>query len=395
MNIPEYKTVAGQSYPSGSLGRNDFRLRIQNTTEDECREYAQLLEKEGFTLHAKKEISAGNRYSYNVNLFYCYYKQELCVFIFWDASIHTVFITTEALQALPRIQGDTQAQNGIAPTFTQMRLRGGGMSYVTRLSDGRFIIVDGGAYNAEDCLQLYEFLEVNSLQKIPTVALWIFTHSHFDHIGLATQFIASNKDKVNVQAFAYQFPDCDKINVAMESVEIMKKDILLLEERIQSSYPNASVYTLHTGQSYYYSGVEIEILWTVDDTYPSNYTSFNDLSIALRMKFRSGKSILLLGDCMHEACRRLAHTYGDYLKSDILQVAHHGLIGGDRELYELIDSEICLWATPEKRFLGIEQGERYQWCLGEGGCDYNAYLRDEKIRKRIHYHGSITTTIKI
>lgn len=395
MNIPKYKTIAGQSYPSGSLGRNDLRLRIQNTTEDECREYARLLEKEGFKLHAKKEISAGSRYAYNVNLFYCYYNDEVCVFVFWDASIHTVFITVEALQALPRIQDDTPEPCVVAPTFTQMRLGIRGMSYVARLSDGRFIIVDGGAYNAEDCLRLYDFLKENSPYEKPTVALWVFTHSHSDHIGLATRFIVDYKDKVDVQAFAYQFPDCDKISVSMESVEKMRKDIDDLEQNIQSSYPNASVYTLHTGQSYYFNGAEIEILWTVDDTYPSNYTSFNDLSIALRMKFKKGKSVLLLGDCMHEACRRMAHTYGDYLKSDILQVTHHGLIGGDKELYELIDPEICFWSTSEERFLGLTPNQRYQWCLGEGGCDYNKYLRDDNIRIRQHYHFGINISIEM
>lgn len=385
MNIPNYKTIAGQAFPSGSLGKNDFRLRIQNTTVDECREYVQLLEKENFILYTKKEISAGSRYAYNVNLFYCYYNQETCVFIFWDASIHTVFITAEPLQALPNAQNTAKEEIGVAATFTQMSLKGG-MSYVARLADGRFVIVDGGAYNEEDCLRLYAFLKENSGHEFPTVALWIFTHSHNDHIGLATRFIADYKDKVSVQAFAYQFPDCNKISVSMESVEKMKEDIDILEENIQSGYPKAKIYTLHTGQSYYFSGVEIEILWTVDDTYPANYLSFNDLSVALRFKFAGGKTVLLLGDCMHEACRRIAHTYGDYLKSDILQVTHHGLIGGDKELYELIDPEICFWPINEERFLGFTSNQRYQWCLGEGGCDYNAYLRDEKIRKRQHYH---------
>ena len=236
-------------------------------------------------------------------------------------------------------------------------------------------------------------MKTNSSQEIPTIALWIFTHSHSEHIGLATNFLVDYKGLVNVQAFAYQFPDCDKISVSMESVEEMKKDIEALEQNIQNSYPKAVIYTVHTGQSYYFNGVEIEILWTVDDTYPSNYTSFNDLSAAFRMKFASGKSVLLLGDCMHEACRRLVHMYGDYLKSAVLQVTHHGLIGGDKELYELIDPEICFWSISEERFLGLTPNQRYQWCLGEGGCDYNAFLRDDSVRKRIHYTNAETITL--
>ena len=394
MMVPEYKSIAGQYFPLGSIAKNDLRFRIQNTTVEECREYAQLLEKEGFTLHAKKAISAGDRYSYNVNLFYCYYKQDTCVFIFWDASIHTVFITAEPLCSLPKAQMHSLSDVLCSPTCTQLQLRSG-MCYVVRLTDGKFIIVDSGEYTAEDCLRLYDFMKEHSVKKIPTVALWIFTHSHGDHIGLATRFIAEYKDKVNVQAFSYQFPDCNKISVSMESVEKMKKDIEVFEQNIQNSYPKATVYTLHTGQSYYFSGAEMEVLWTVDDTYPAYYSSFNDLSAALRIKIDGGKTVLLLGDCMHEACRRMAHTYGDYLKSDILQVTHHGLIGGDKELYELIDPEICFWATSEERFSGRRANERYQWCLGEGGCDYNAYLRDEVIRKRTHYHADVTTIIEI
>ena len=85
--------------------------------------------------------------------------------------------------------------------------------------------------------------------------------------------------------------------------------------------------------------------------------------------------------------------YGDYVKSDILQLTHHRLIGGDKRLYQCIDPSICFWSTSKERFLGNKPNQRYQWCLGEGGCDYNAFLRDEKIKKRTHYHASATTTI--
>ena len=76
-----------------------------------------------------------------------------------------------------------------------------------------------------------------------------------------------------------------------------------------------------------------------------------------------------------------------------MQVAHHGLVGGDKELYQLVDPKICFWPTTEERFLGLKPNQRYQWCLGEGGCDYNAYLRDKTIRDRTHYPASKTITI--
>jgi hypothetical protein len=68
---------------------------------------------------------------------------------------------------------------------------------------------------------------------------------------------------------------------------------------------------------------------------------------------------------------------------------HHGLCGY-LPLYRAIDPEICLWPTTAARFLGHE--------VDEGGNQtslarqlreqpFNAYLRDDSIRVRRHYHG--------
>ena len=389
-----YETIAGQRFSVGSIGTDDLRFRIQNTTVDECRDYAVLLEKSGYCKRVEKEISAGTEFGYNVNLFYTFTNETKQVFLFWDASIHTTFITVEPLGVLPTETALSFAQNQVvSTTFTQLQVRSG-MCYIVRLANGEYILIDGGEYD-EDVKQLYDYLKENSPHDKPSVALWIFTHSHSDHIGAATRFIETYKDEIAVRAFAYQFPNSDKISVAMESVADMQMKIATLEKNIETNYPNALIYTLHTGQSYFFAGLEIEILWTIDDTYPSVYTSFNDMCVALRLKFFNGKSVLLLADCMHDANRRIAHRYGDYLKSDILQVAHHGLIGGDKNLYELVDPEICFWPTNEFVFLGEQSNQRYQWCLGEGGCDYNAYLRDKTIRERVHYHAGKTVTIEV
>lgn len=388
-----YKTLAGQSFPLGSIGNDDLRLREQNTTEDECREYAETLEESGYKKRTEKVISAGSKYSYNVNLFYAYQNETENVFIFWDAHVHTVFITVEPLGLMPENK-PVKRQELIQPKATLFRLRSG-LCCLVQLENGEFIIIDGGVKDEDAVMRLYEFLKENSLNGQPTIALWIFTHPHKDHIGLVPDFLREYKDVVKVKAFAYQFPNCDKIKVAMESEADIKVRIELLEDAIKNFYPNSNVYTLHTGQSYFFPGAEIEILYSLDDTYPYPYVSFNDTSAVCRVKFANGKTAMYLGDSMNENCKKIAGRYGDYLKSDIMQLSHHGLIGGDRGLYELIDPEICLWASAEQRFLGLKEKQRYQYCLGEGGCDYNAYLRDDSIRKRTHYHHSVTTTIEL
>ena len=390
-----YKTIAGQSYPIGSIGKSDLRLRVANTTEDECREYAATLEEMGYRRCAAREISAGAEYAYNVNLYYAYENENSSISVFFDASMRTVFITVEEKKAVPVAKAVGLSKPAIvAPSFTQMELHDG-MCYILQLSSGEYILVDGGAQREDAVERLYSILKEKSPTEKPKIALWIFTHSDDDHIGLATEFLRKYKDKVDVEAFSYQFFDCDKVQVAMGDMPRMKAEIEAFEDAIAGGYPNATIYSLHTGQGYCYEGVEIEVLYSIDDTFPYPYVSFNDVSAALKVKFASGKTLLLLADCMTGACRDLADRYGDYLKSDILQVSHHGLIGGYKRLYQIIDPEICFWPISEKRFLGLKAGQRYQWCLGEGGCDYNAYLRDDTIRQRTHYTNSTTTTIEI
>ncbi|MBQ9939460.1 MAG: hypothetical protein IJO96_08010 [Oscillospiraceae bacterium] len=391
MNIPEYKTVAGLRSRNGSISKNDIRFCVKNTTADECREYALQLEKLGFAKHTEKEISTGKD-SGIVNLCYIYYNDEMCIFIFWNDPLQTLFVTAEPKQPLPEKCEEKSKLEGEA--FISQQHIGGGMSYVVKLCDGSFVCVDGGAYKDEDMEQLLKFLKEHSDGAKPRIATWFFTHSHYDHIRLATHFIKNYADEVELEAVAYQFCDCDKVCAEIEDMAKMKEDIEAFENAIETSYPNATVYTLHTGESYYFAGVEVEILRSFDDTYLYNHFSFNDMSAALRFNFANGKTAMLLGDNMRYGCLELAQTYGEYLKSDIMQVAHHGLIGGEKSLYQLIDPDICFWPVNEAVFSG-HYGGIYQYCLGEGGCDFNAYIRDDSIRKRTHYHSGKTMIVRI
>ena len=71
--------------------------------------------------------------------------------------------------------------------------------------------------------------------------------------------------------------------------------------------------------------------------------------------------------------------------------------------HEFIDPEYCFWATSEERYEGrydtnkdgTVDAKDTQHCLGQGGCSYNAYIRDDAIRKRIHYHAGETTVLYI
>ena len=392
MNIPQYESHSGEFSPVSDIIKDHKILRIDNTTAEECVAYTKTLENNGYTLYEANEISGAT----DKNLFYLYKCGNSVVSMFWTASYNRLYIVTSENEMLPNSKRFTDTTDyETNPEVAQLKLSQGYI-WVIKMRDGNIVLIDGDLRDDKDTTELYNYLKENSKPDGKArIDLWILTHPDVDHISLTPEFLKDYGDKVEISAFAYQFLDCDKIQYKYIPSATIQKDITKLEDTISKYYPNTPVYTLHAGQKFYYAGAEIEILLTADMLYPRNFSSANDASAALRVTFENGKKAIFLGDCMQFSCKELANIYGAYLKSDIMQVAHHGLIGGNIELYKLIDPEICLWSTSESRFMGTFAGEQYHWCLGEGGCDYNAWLRDDSIRKREHYHLGQVATIRI
>lgn len=393
--LPKYETLQGQELELRSMGKGSYLVCIQNTSEREFLEYGEVLQKAGFQIYSENRIPSGVEEDNKPNLFYVYTKDVLQVFLSLNTVLKTVRIVyaypepLPAFTKLPLEEGDV-----FTPSITQIQIEIG-MSYVIRLKDGGFIVIDGGTYVQSDAERLYTFMKDRTPKgKKPVISAWMFTHPDPDHIQLATTFISQYAEKIEIKAFAYNFPDCDILETKQND-QLIKQQIEDLENHIKVYCPDSVTYTLHTGQTYYFKGVEVEILMTQEDVYPIEPSVYNDTTAVWRMNFDNGGSFLVLGDCTHQLSKQLAMTYGGYLKSDILQLAHHGLIGGDKYLYQLIDPEACFWATFEDRFNGHYSRDKYQWCLGENICDYNAWIRDETVRIREHYHNSVTTTLEM
>jgi len=348
-------------------------------------------------LHTAKTLPSGSANTED-NIFYTYVGQDRNIYLSWNPGLETarVIVTPEELlpsQDIPEITAD----DNVTASVTQMQFDGVGMLYVVQLVDGSFIIIDGGTNTYEsDKERLYNYLCEKTTDTIPVIACWMYTHPDPDHIGLATTFLKNYAGRVQIQSFAYNFAREDYTSDSQDDAAIIN-NIATLESNMATYYPQALKYNIHAGQSYYFKGVEIEILQTEEELAPNVGATWNDTSAAWRMKFHGGQTVLFLGDSMQVLTQQLEDTYGDYLKSDVLQLAHHGLIGGDLELYQYIDPDICFWSTDEERFNGTYTGYNYKYCLGEGGCVYNAYLRNisiegyeqyefEKGRVRTHYH---------
>ena len=111
--------------------------------------------------------------------------------------------------------------------------------------------------------------------------------------------------------------------------------------------------TLTKGQKISVAGAEITVM---NEPFACTENSFNNSSVAYRVEM-GGKRILFLGDMGWQAGEDfLANHTQEELKSDVLQMAHHGQRGVEEDLYQEISPEVCLWPTPDWLWDNVQDG---------------------------------------
>lgn len=222
-----------------------------------------------------------------------------------------------------------------------------GMSYVIKLSDGSFFIIDGGYFSKGECDRLYQFLCDHSKDEI-VISGWFFSHAHEDHFGCFMDFTEKYSGCVKTEKLYYNFP-----NMYIPESKAWKKSDIESTERFYNVVNQYLIgiphIKLHTGEKFNVRNVQIDVLATHEDLYPNAFKNFNDTSTVIRITV-NGKRILFLGDTGDELSNVLIDAYGKNLKSDIVQVAHHGFNGAKKKVYELIDAVTVLWPTADYCF---------------------------------------------
>ncbi len=236
-----------------------------------------------------------------------------------------------------------------APQITQVKLDDYGMSYVIRLADGRFIVIDGGFIYDSDCDALHETLFAQSEGREPVIAAWILTHQHEDHFHCFLRFMEKYEGEVVIEKVLFNFPAHDDFahypELARDNSKIPDSRGFLRIPQLYAWLEKCAIlaFTPHTGQKYRIGDADIEILGCMDDSIHLTHNG-NATSLVFRMAL-GGQVILWTADagCSYV---RLDERYGDYLKADILQIPHHGFQSGQPEAeirtYDLADAPVCL-----------------------------------------------------
>lgn len=223
-----------------------------------------------------------------------------------------------------------------------------GMSYFFRLNDGRYFIIDGGYFTPGEEDRLLGWLkDLTPFGEKPVIAGWFFTHGHQDHVGNFIQFVHKYKEKVEIQKLLFQFQPMDFSHVKGDWREKCN-DLATVQEfyrTLEQDCPEIPVEILHTGDAFSFGELEIDVLYTAEDLYPTE-ASFNDYSAVISVTV-SGQKILFLGDIGEKGCEILLRTGKERLSCDLVQVSHHGFNGATKELYEATGAKVLLWPAPE------------------------------------------------
>lgn len=262
--------------------------------------------------------------------------------------------TESALHPLTPVKYSTKTN--VQPKFVQLGGMSGiyksadcGMSYLVRLTDGTFVVVDGGYSNEECANKLMNALEaLNELSGKPVISCWIFTHAHSDHIGGFRTFTNKFASKVELKSVLYSFPSSEQAMIHGGNGVVQMQ--LTFREYIKEYGGNPVVYKARTGQKLQFADCEIEMLFTFEDyVWPKELSYFNDSSTVFGLTLSDGnisQRFMMLGDCSEATSPILVARYGDYLQSDAVQVAHHGYAGGTAALYNAIQAAVVFWPCP-------------------------------------------------
>ena len=318
---------------------------LSNVTDDAFDNYRKLLEESGFT--NKEEYTKGS------HRFAAFARGTDGVFLNYFESIRELTIAVEENCAYFDF-ADTPIDRSVTPEITQIELEDFGMSYVIRLTDGRFIVIDGGRHFEPDRDRLFNCLTESSGGEKPVIAAWILTHPHSDHYIGFIVFMEAYGDKVEVERYIFNFPEHDDF---VHYPKLEKKDRRFEDVSAFTNIPKmwgqiersgGKVYMAHTGQRFNIGGASLEILASMDDTIHLS-KNINASSLVIRMEL-CGQIILWATDASFSDAQ-LPEKFGEYLKSDILQVPHHGLQCGTAEAmmrgYDLIRPKVCLLPISE------------------------------------------------
>ena len=301
---------------------------MRDSSEDEYRLVCAAIEDAGFAFDSDRREGDA--------LFSTYARDGHVLLISYIPFDKATRVISEENTVIP--PRETEAKKVCAPLMTQLKtpylICDCGMSYVMRLCDGRFIVIDGGYGEYEETEYLLETMEKqNVLGGKPIIEAWFVSHWHGDHYIAMCDLMERFGDRVEFRTLLVNTPL-----------------IYNMPDRVKAmlnNHPEIRHIVPHTGQRFVYADATLDVLYACEDYYPGEFKDSNDTSTVVRMEF-AGRRVLWLGDSSPRSSNVAADRFPkESLECEFLQVGHHGYTGGSHRMYRAANPEILLWPCPD------------------------------------------------
>ena len=220
----------------------------------------------------------------------------------------------------------------------------GGMIFKSK--SGKIAVIDGG--RVPDTDRFIRILQKITGREVPHVDSWLFSHLHCDHYGVYYTLCSDEKyrGKVTVGTFY-----CDLLTedfyTKLSKEKVNNAGIIRSAMMSPDSPTGAKTVTVKKGDIIAVDEIEFEVIH-VPDISMAEYMNMNDSSVVYKMTYDGKQTMMLLGDAEWVCSNDLTQNCADKLKSDIVQVGHHGCGNVSAECYELIDADAYIWPIGEK-----------------------------------------------
>ncbi len=319
-------------------------LRIyEGISREECEEYREKLEKQGFRVLHRNE-NYGNAF---ISL-----AKDFTVNLYFTPADGVLRVTTAPNDpTFPYYEGGMiQTDGGTRLYFFENdhTLIDCGMCIIIQCPDNSFFIVDSGHYfQMNDNDRIYKFMRQRTPQgeKI-RINGWFVTHTHTDHISKMVDFLEYN---------------CQDVDLGDIYVNLLPEDYIIedwgREEQgfnrkfraILGKMPPEKVHKLHSGQCFKSGNLVFDVLCTHEDIFPTPIEDFNDSSTVLMMTVGDTR-VFIPGDASGLSSAVLEKRYGEKLKCDIVQIAHHGHFGLSEKMYENLGGKVAVFPITRIKF---------------------------------------------
>ena len=260
------------------------------------------------------------------------------------------------------------------------------MSYVIITPAGKVVVIDGGIDGTGVESKTYLQAAIRAILGLDEdgyfeVEAWFLSHEHRDHYYELAKMLNEYNENSNykINNFYFDFPD---IGVEWDSAagagDYDVERLAKLKKGFDNYYkvnafagikgadiPEDKYIPPDGAENYYYDlingavinaesidkglcidvdGVKFDILFT----WWKEAKYVNSTSVIIRMVY-GDHSVLFLADCASDEGKKLLEKYEpEQLKSEYVQMGHHGQGGPDKEFYDAIDATNSkrLWPTP-------------------------------------------------